>query len=228
MVDVANADAVAVLTRAPSAGGKTRLFAALRRPPDPDLLAALLLDTIDGVTMPGVRLVVAVTPPGACDEIARLIAGLMPDGADIPIVDQPQGDLGDRMRGTMAGLFDLGARAVALVGSDLPSITDKPIRAAFDLLRREPDALILGPALDGGYYLVAATRVPQVFTGINWGSRTVLDETRAAALRAGLRVHLVETVADVDTIDDLQRLSAPSRTVAWRQRHGIGQRGTVT
>jgi len=102
MVDVASADTVAVLTRAPSAGGKSRLFAALRRPPDPDLLAALLLDTIEGVSLPDVRVVVAVTPAAACDEVARLIALNTPQSTPVQTIGQAEGDLGARMRGTMA------------------------------------------------------------------------------------------------------------------------------
>ncbi len=225
MVDVANADAVAVLTRAPSGGGKTRLFAALGRPPDPDLLAALLLDTIDGVTMPGVRVVIAVTPAASQQEVERLIRDqpiirLKADAATPQVVAQAEGDLGERMRGTMAQLFDAGARAVVLVGSDLPSITTAPIRAAFDLLARDRDALVLGPALDGGYYLIAATRVPPVFDGIAWGCQQVLEQTRAAAAHAGIRVHLVETMGDVDTVDDLEHVAASSRTAAWIRRNG--------
>jgi rSAM/selenodomain-associated transferase 1 len=218
MVDLANADAVAVLTRAPSAGGKTRLFAALGRPPDPELLAALLLDTLDGVTAPDVRVMVAVTPADAQDEIARLLQST-PAAAALPVIAQPDGDLGERMRGTLACLLDAGARAVALTGSDLPSIRIAPIRAAFEYLARDRDALVLGPALDGGYYLIAAARVPPVFDGIEWGSDRVLEQTRAAAARAGMRVHLVDAIPDVDSIDDLQRLGASTRTAQWARRN---------
>jgi len=133
-------------------------------------------------------------------------------------VAQPDGDLGERMRGTMAQLLDAGARAVVLVGSDLPSITTTPVRAAFDLLARDRDALVLGPALDGGYYLIAATCVPPVFEGIEWGCQQVLEQTRAAAAHAGMRVHLVDTMADVDTVDDLRRVAASSRTAAWLRK----------
>jgi rSAM/selenodomain-associated transferase 1 len=220
MVDVAGADTVAVLTRAPSAGGKSRLFAALGRGADPDLLAALLLDTIEGVAMPDARIVVAVTPREACDEIARLIAR-NPQPTAIQTMGQPDGDLGVRMRGTMATLFDAGARAVALVGSDLPSITNTVVRRAFDRLVGDPDLLVLGPAVDGGYYLVAATRLPPVFEHIAWGSVDVLEQTCAAAAEAGLRVHLLDELADVDTVEDLRRVRISSRTAAWLRRNGI-------
>jgi rSAM/selenodomain-associated transferase 1 len=225
MVDLANQDAVAVLTRAPSSGGKSRLFAALGRDPDPALLAALLLDTIDGVRDAGATVIVTVTPAAAQDEVATLVgAGRGATAASAPAVHvagQPEGDLGTRMRGTMAQLFTAGARAVALVGSDLPSVTAPLIREAFTLLGRDRDALVLGPASDGGYYLIAATRVPPVFDAIAWGSGDVLAQTRAAARQSSIRVHLLPPLDDVDTPDDLRRAPASSRTAAWA-RGGTG------
>jgi len=212
MVDVSAARVVAVLTRAPSSGGKTRLFAALGCVPDPRLLTALLLDTLDGAAAPDVTLVVSVAPASACDEVASLV----PPGIDV--IPQSAGSLGERMRSTLASLLDRGARAVVLIGSDLPEITRPTIAAAFRMLERDPDALVLGPAADGGYYLLGATRVPPVFDGIEWGSDAVLTQTQAAAAIAGLHVSLVDVLGDVDTSSDLQRLAhtrPTSRTAAW-------------
>ena len=97
-------------------------------------------------------------------------------------------------------------------------ITSSPIAAAFDMLTDDPDALVLGPAADGGYYLVAAARLPDVFTGIEWGSARVLEQTRRAARGRGLPVRLLPVIGDVDTADELRRVvgtgDAP-RTSAW-------------
>ena len=214
MVDLADAPVVAVLTRAPSRGGKTRLFRDLKRPADPGLLEALLLDTIDGIRAAGVVTVVAVDPPDASDEIRRLVP------PDVVVIAQGAGSLGERMGDVMARVLERGARAVVLVGSDLPGIAASVIRQAFMLLETTPDGLILGPAADGGYYLIAATHVPHVFDGIPWGTGAVLAETVKAARRIGLAVHLLPSMADVDTGADLERLMSqppgrPSRTVEW-------------
>jgi uncharacterized protein len=225
MVDVASANAIAVVTRAPSAGGKTRLFATLGRPPDPTLLAALLLDTIDRVRMSDVRVVVAVTPSDAQEEVARLLRRESPafrlkaEATPIEVIAQPDGELGERMRATMTQLFDAGARAVAVIGSDLPSIRTASVRAAFERLAGDRGTLVLGPAADGGYYLIAATCVPPVFDGIAWGSGQVLEQTQAAAARAGFHVHLLDTVADVDTADDLKSVESSTRTAEWVRQH---------
>jgi hypothetical protein len=211
MVDAADTPVLAVLTRAPSARGKTRLFASLGIPPDPRLLTALLLDTLDGAAVPGVRRVVAVTPASACDEV-RAIA------SDVEVIAQPDGDLGERMRATMAALFARGASAVVLIGSDLPQITAATIVDVCACVEKDADALVLGPAADGGYYLIAARRVPDVFSGITWGSAHVLAQTERAAAVSRFRVYHVPTLADVDTADDLRRASRSGRAprvAAW-------------
>lgn len=216
MVDLANADVVAILTRAPGHGGKSRLFGALGIAPDEALLAALLLDTIDGVVSAGNRTVVAVTPPAAAEALAAALAPL-------PVIPQAGGSLGERMRDTMRVLFDAGARRVALVGSDLPTMTQDRIAQAFAALDRDPASVVLGPAGDGGYYLIAAAQVPPVFERIEWGSASVLAETRASAARAGISVQEIDVLRDVDTPADLREVIAgapQSRTAAWARRHG--------
>lgn len=211
MVDAADAPVLAVLTRAPSSGGKTRLFASLGVSPDPALLTALLLDTLAGAAVPGVRRVVAVTPASACEEVRRIVGA-------VEVLAQPDGDLGERMRATMEGLFARGATAVALVGSDVPHISAATIADACALAVQDPDALVLGPAADGGYYLIAARRVPDVFSGIGWGSGHVLAQTERAAAAHRLRVRHLAIMADVDTADDLRgaaRTGRAPRTAAW-------------
>ena len=193
MVDAANAPVVAVLTRAPSSGGKTRLFTSLGVPPDPELLAALLLDTLDGAAAPGVRRVVAVTPPESCDEVRRIVG-------DVEVIPQPNGDLGDRMRGVMGALLARPAAVVALVGSDLPHINPTAIVEAFGIVSRDRNALVLGPAGDGGYYLIAAARLPAVFSDMAWGSAGVCARTEAAALK-----DMIKTL--VDLADKYEKLT---------------------
>jgi rSAM/selenodomain-associated transferase 1 len=215
MVGLAGASVAAILTRAPSAGGKSRLFSALGRSADPSLLEALLLDTLDGANAPGVSRVVAVEPAAACNEVRAIVP------ADVQVLPQAPGTLGDRMAALMRALFDRGARAVALLGSDLPDLQPRLVGTAFDLLAREPDVLVLGPAADGGYYLIAATAVPPVFDGVEWGSDRVLAGTLAAARAQNIRVRLLDVLRDVDSPADLDAVTA-RRTLAWHQTHLAG------
>ncbi|HSG90168.1 MAG TPA: TIGR04282 family arsenosugar biosynthesis glycosyltransferase [Pseudomonadales bacterium] len=184
------------------------MFASLDRPPDAVLLSSLLLDTLDGARLQGTTRVVAVEPAEACGEVRALVP------AEVRVVPQAKGTLGDRMRTAMGGLFAEGASAVVLIGSDLPDITPRVIEHAISHLARDRDALVLGPAADGGYYLIAATTVPDVFDGIEWGGPHVLEQTRRAAARSGLHVYELEPMRDVDTPDDLRTVVA-RRTRSW-------------
>ena len=223
MVGVANQKAIVILTRAPASGGKTRLFAQLGSFPDVDLLTSLLIDTIDGLADVDARLVVAVTPADACGGVERLLRReLGARAAAIDVTVQPEGALGDRMRGMMERMLADGVTAVAIVGSDVPGITAEQVRGAFEWLERDPEALVLGPAADGGYYLIAATRVPPVFEAIAWGTDQVFADTSRTAEACGLRVRVVEVLRDIDSVEDLLACAddvPTSRTAAWVRRH---------
>jgi len=114
---------------------------------------------------------------------------------------QPEGDLGARM----AHAFDAmlaGARAVVIIGTDCPAITARIVSDAFDALRDHD--LVLGPATDGGYYLIGLRRPePELFDQMPWGTSHVLAETVARAERLSLVVHLLPSLDDVDEPSDL-------------------------
>jgi rSAM/selenodomain-associated transferase 1 len=140
------------------------------------------------------------------------------------LLPQGAGDLGARMRGVFGRLLGAGARAVLLIGSDLPLIDAAALDQARRRLLDDTGVVVLGPAVDGGYYLIGASRLPAaLFEGIDWGTGGVLAATLARAEREGIRVALVSAAADVDTPDDLRRLlEAPRgravRTRAWAVR----------
>ena len=111
-----------------------------------------------------------------------------------------------------------------VIGSDSPTLPVAILRAAFGTLRLDAD-VVLGPAEDGGYYLVGASRpVAELFRGIPWGTPGVLEATVAAASRAAARLVLLPTWYDVDVPEDFDRLSAdltgagPATAVCVRTR----------
>lgn len=209
--------AVAVLARAPS-GGKTRLTPQLPPNDARALREALLLDSLDQAHASEAPVTLFFTPATAMDELRALV------GDDVRLEPQVDGDMGDRMAAAFAHLFAGGARHVVLIGSDVPSLPASRLADAFAALQYRDD-VVLGPAEDGGYYLVALSAPrPALFTGIAWGTRDVLRQTLEAAHAAGLSVALVDPWYDVDTPDDLSRVAeaggAP-RTRAWlARRHG--------
>jgi glycosyltransferase A (GT-A) superfamily protein (DUF2064 family) len=206
------------MTRAPSSAGKTRLASHLSPPRLAALRTAMLADTLRALErLPDVS--IFFTPDAAGDEI---VAAVRAHGS-VPatVVPQGGGDLGARMlralqfllrvSDTVAGqpqcltpeaAFD----AAILVGSDVPWLgADRVLEAAETL--RSSGGVVLGPADDGGYYLIGMTEAHAgLFEGIAWGTGSVLTDTLRAAARAGVDAHLVRGTYDVDTIDDLHRL----------------------
>jgi glycosyltransferase A (GT-A) superfamily protein (DUF2064 family) len=87
-------------------------------------------------------------------------------------------------------------------------------------VRDAPDRLVIGPASDGGYYLIGLRRLcPDLFTPIAWSTADVLTATTRVAEQCGLTVSFVSPWHDVDTVDDLRRVLRDShgatRTRAW-------------
>jgi len=188
--------ALAVIAKEPVAGlAKTRLAAALGATGAAKAAAAMLADTLAVVATVGATPWLCFTPAGARDRLARLAPGF-------GLLPQAGGDLGDRLAACLDELRT-DADQAAIVGSDTPHVPAALYRRAFAMLGRAD--IVLGPALDGGYYLVAACGAwPELFVGIPMGTATVLSETVARAARLGLRVGLLPVLRDLDRVGDLE------------------------
>lgn len=200
--------ALGVMARAPSAG-KTRLATHLSEARLVTLRGALLADTLGAVAClpPDVDVFVFFTPDEAGSEMAALVE------PGVPCIRQASGHLGERMRFALEEL--LGHRqygAAMLVGADVPLLGVEHIADARDTLQAS-GGIVLGPADDGGYYLIGMTKVHEpLFEGIAWGTDSVLTDTLRAADRLGLEATLIRSAYDIDTIDDLLRLE---RDLKW-------------
>ena len=115
---------------------------------------------------------------------------------------QVEGDLGRRMYSAFHGAFEKGYQRVILVGSDIPEMKAGHIREAFHAL--EDDDLVLAPSTDGGYWLVGLKKPSDVFQISNWGNHNVLEQTMAQAKIHGLSIQQIETLSDIDTMEDLR------------------------
>jgi rSAM/selenodomain-associated transferase 2/rSAM/selenodomain-associated transferase 1 len=120
---------------------------------------------------------------------------------------QGEGDLGDRIRLAFGDSFARGADRVVVVGSDCPRLTTMHLREA--LAAVDHVDVVLGPAEDGGYYLVALGKdgakrsVPVLFSDVEWGTDGVLDRTLAICAEHSLTFLLLDQLPDVDRPEDL-------------------------
>lgn len=195
--------ALGIMGKVPTVGQvKTRLSPPLMPEHAALLYTAFLRDAmVLGLNVPQCH--VSVVLPGGNDE--RQLQDLAPAG--VSFVQQPGNGLGDGLRGAIQLLLGQGAESVALIGSDSPTLPAEYIERAFDLLERDCADVVLGPADDGGYYLIAVRKDhPRLFEEITWSSHLVMDQTLERAREADLRVELVPEWYDVDDGESLNQL----------------------
>lgn len=113
-------------------------------------------------------------------------------------------DLGERMKNAFAENFESGMEKVVLIGTDCPSLEGIHLAQAFEAL--DQSDLVLGPARDGGYYLIGMNRRSDfLFEGIPWSTELVLSQTLALAAAQGLQTSLLPVLEDIDTLEDWER-----------------------
>jgi len=186
-----------------------------------------ILSLIDGY--------IAFAPAGSEASFASIVAPgtgfVLADGS----IDAPPGveGFGRCLLQAARGLFDLGYGAIGLLNSDSPTMPAELMIEAAQLLMQPDDRVVLGPATDGGYYLIGL-RAPHagLFTAIDWSTERVAAQTRARAHACGLQVVELAPWYDVDDPASLKQLlrdvdgrpeAAPS-TAGWLRRSGIAER----
>ncbi len=186
-----------VFGREPVAGRvKTRLARGIGAERAAVVYAALLERTLAEAVATGVPVVLslATEPTGSWT---------VPAGLRVEV--QGDGDLGQRMWEAFSRRFVEGMERVLLIGSDCPGVTRYRLLEALEVLSQVP--VVLGPAVDGGYWAVGQ-RAPGVdcFSGVPWSSPETLRATQQRLRRLGVPWEEIETLADVDTVEDLKRL----------------------
>jgi hypothetical protein len=148
---------------------------------------------------------------------ARRTARSMGLASRLHVRVQGGSDLGARLARMFAALWNEGYERVVVIGSDSPTLTRRRVLDALAALRRAE--AVLGPARDGGYYLIGLRRTAKkrLFDGVAWGTRRAFAQTRRNLRAAGLRVRLLPVGYDVDTPADLRRLERAVKRS--RQRH---------
>ena len=190
---------VAIMGRAPSAKGKTRLLASLGTADGVGLRRALLRDTLDAIhRVQVVSKAVVYTPGDAEAEVRELVP------AGTRLLPQRGTDLGERLHHAFVDLLQGETEAALVVGSDLPTLPPRYVEMGIEMMEQRPGNLVLGRSPDGGYYLIGLTRPePRLFEDIPWGTSGVFERTLERARALALRVELLPEWYDVDSAGDL-------------------------
>lgn len=201
-----------IFAKAPIPGQvKTRLCPPLTPDEAASLHGSFVLDSLERSTATvkrgsvrrgfgGMGRVVACAPSSQ-----HVFFKILEERYGVRLIDQVGDNLGARMDHAFKTTFAMGYQRVVLVGTDVPLLPRSTYTHALSLLFHHD--LILGPSLDGGYFLIGLKRPrPDLFTDIPWSTDQVLALTREKAEASGLRTALLPAQRDIDTIDDLRGL----------------------
>lgn len=190
-----------VLVRSPRLGQvKTRLAASIGNQAALAFYRAFAADVFAAVDACGVPAVVWADPAADMGAVRLWLGGHR------QVLAQPSGDLGARLHAALVWSFQHGDQAAAVIGCDIPLLRPELlIRAATALADGQA---VLGPSPDGGYWCIGFTEAnyrPQVFVAMPWST----PDLYACSLRVlqGMDLALLPSLADIDTGDDLLRLS---------------------
>lgn len=221
--------AVLVFAKAPRPGAaKTRLAPLLGEGGAAVLAARLVRRTLETACAAQAGEVTLCCAPDTDHEFFALCARRH----GVRLEAQGDGDLGERMHRAFVRAL-ASSDAALLVGTDVPHMTGDDLRVAITHLRNGADA-VLGPAEDGGYWLVGLRRPDaRVFSGIAWSTASVAAQTRERMLAAGWRLAEVPRRADVDRPEDVHVLAREDATAglvrdlldAAARRRGSGTGG---
>jgi uncharacterized protein len=212
--------ALVIFAKAPIPGQvKTRLCPPLTSDEAATLHGSFVLDTLERTKAAVLRLKLPFERYLACAPSSTLVFfKIMEARQDVKLLDQEGEDLGARMHRTSETLFKRGYHHVLMVGTDVPSLPLDYYGQAFELLKQHD--LVLGPALDGGYYLIGLNRsAPALFENIPWSTGRVLALTREKANSLGFSTALLPEWRDIDRIVDLQAMIEASSLDAKKPKH---------
>lgn len=154
------------------------------------------------------RPLIAFAPDHAEAEVKAWLEPLVPEAT--LFIAQGEGDLGDRLKRVFQAAFDQGAPAVAALGTDCLQIKPEDLDHAFADLHSAP--LILGEAEDGGYWIVGMNAMHSgIFESMPWSEPTLAARTRDKAAALGLTIAEQPSNFDIDTVEDLAKLSPELR-----------------
>lgn len=149
-------------------------------------------------------------------------------GQDLVYQPQSSGDLGQRMTSAFTEAFMAKMESVVMIGIDCPDLNENLLSQAFESLNHHD--LVLGPAQDGGYYLIGLGRnSTELLNNISWGTDQVLAQTVAKAKQLDFTIAYLDTLSDVDRPEDLViwESLAPYGQERRKKEAEIGNKGKI-
>ncbi|HTG01053.1 MAG TPA: TIGR04282 family arsenosugar biosynthesis glycosyltransferase [Nitrospirota bacterium] len=191
---------ILLFVKAPEKGQvKTRLAADIGGDSALRLYECLVLDSVEILKRSGIPFRICYSPPEALDKLQNWL------GRDIVFLPQSGADVGERMERAFIHLFQEGMQRVIIIGSDILGLCNEMLEHALHEL--DSHDTIIGPALDGGYYLIGFTEKGferAVFQNMTWSTDTVFEETMRRLAKSGHKVSVLPQLRDIDRKEDME------------------------
>ena len=125
---------------------------------------------------------------------------------------QTGNSLGDRMSNAFDLLFSKGYKNVVIIGTDCPDLKSEDLNKSF--LNLSQADMVIGPAKDGGYYLIGMSQfIPEIFKDMPWSTSKVLDKTLERANALKMDYAFLKVLSDIDTIQDWENFTSRTKTI---------------
>lgn len=189
---------------------KLRLSANLNEDIVQDLYRCFVQDTLTTIKKIDAQLLICFFPFDAQKKFQDWL------GSNL-FIAQNGADLGERMKNSFTTAFKKGYQRAILMGSDSPDLPQEYLKQAFSILKTHD--VVLGPAIDGGYYLIGfqnKTFYPSIFKDISWGTHTVLQETLSKIKKTHYTIGFLPTWSDIDTLIDLKNLIIRANNTSFK------------
>ncbi len=212
--------ALVIFAKAPIPGQvKTRLCPPLTPDEAATLHGSFVLDTLERTKTAVGKLKLQMDRHLACTPSStHVFFKIMEERQGVKLIDQIGDDLGARMHEAVETMVLRGYRRTIIIGTDVPTVPIEYFRQALTLL--DSHDLVIGPALDGGYYLIGLSKpVPKLFVDMPWSTDQVMKLTQERAAVLGLKAALIQPWRDVDTLVDLEALIESCNAEAKKPKH---------
>lgn len=199
MTQKAKKNVLIIFLKYPEAGKvKTRLAKDIGKDEAARIYSQMALNIIESVFAPkSYNTIIFYDPPEKEQEIKNWIGE-----KEVQYAPQIGNTLGDRISNAFKVVFSSGMEKAVIIGTDCLDVTSEIINEAVNLL--DETEVVLGPAEDGGYYLLALNKYrPEIFQDINWSTRHVLEQTVSKIVENRLTYHKLKTLKDIDTVEDI-------------------------
>ncbi|OGS32608.1 MAG: hypothetical protein A2474_00295 [Elusimicrobia bacterium RIFOXYC2_FULL_34_12] len=207
-----NKSCIIIFIKYPEAGKvKTRISYVIGQKITVELYRSFIIDTLKSLDGINIHKYIFFLPSNSKNKFVRWL------GDRYIYIPQYGRDLGNRIEFAFRNVFKLDYNKVVLIGSDSPDLPVNLVKKAF--IKLDNNDSVIGPSLDGGYYLIGFNFkgfVPDIFNKVKWSTNTVFSDTMNIFKRNNAKIYILPKWYDIDNVSDLKYLYEINKNTGFR------------